>query len=152
MNDPVDLGPLSEGWRTQPDTAAYGNLYAVDPQAWDQGARPASAAGVDSLLRQAAPEQTIAVVVSPVPLKIKTDKNGRIEQRPRPRREAAEDGPRHEEDRGALRAADVLVRDVERLFDVHCRAKLGETHDLRGLGRAAEAGCGISRARRRPVA
>jgi hypothetical protein len=41
--DTVDLGPLSEGWRTQPDTAAYGNLYAVDPQAWDQGARPASA-------------------------------------------------------------------------------------------------------------
>ncbi len=44
--DTVDLGPLSEGWRTQPDTAAYGNLYAVDPQAWDQGARPASAAVV----------------------------------------------------------------------------------------------------------
>jgi predicted dinucleotide-binding enzyme len=41
--DTVDLGPLSEGWRTQPDTAAYGHLYAVDPQAWDQGARPASA-------------------------------------------------------------------------------------------------------------
>ena len=41
--DTVDLGPLSEGWRTQPDTAAYGNLYAVDPQAWDQGARAASA-------------------------------------------------------------------------------------------------------------
>ena len=40
--DAVDLGPLSEGWRTQPDTAAYGVMYAVDPQAWDQGARPAS--------------------------------------------------------------------------------------------------------------
>jgi predicted dinucleotide-binding enzyme len=39
--DSVDLGPLSEGWRTQPDTAAYGVMYAVDPQAWDQGARPA---------------------------------------------------------------------------------------------------------------
>ena len=39
--DTVDLGPLSEGWRTQPDTAAYGILYAVDPQAWDQvPARP----------------------------------------------------------------------------------------------------------------
>jgi hypothetical protein len=35
----VDLGPLSEGWRTQPDTAAYGVMYAVDPQAWDQGSR-----------------------------------------------------------------------------------------------------------------
>jgi predicted dinucleotide-binding enzyme len=44
--DTVDLGPLSEGWRTQPDTAAYGLMYAVDPQAWDQGARPASAAEV----------------------------------------------------------------------------------------------------------
>ena len=44
--DTVDLGPLSEGWRTQPDTAAYGNLYALDPQAWDQGARPAPAAVV----------------------------------------------------------------------------------------------------------
>lgn len=40
--DTVDLGPLTEGWRTQPDTAAYGVMYAVDPQAWDQGARPAS--------------------------------------------------------------------------------------------------------------
>ena len=44
--DSVDLGPLSEGWRTQPDTAAYGVMYAVDPQAWDQGARPASAVEV----------------------------------------------------------------------------------------------------------
>ncbi len=44
--DTVDLGPLSEGWRTQPDTAAYGLMYALDPQAWDQGARPASAAEV----------------------------------------------------------------------------------------------------------
>jgi 8-hydroxy-5-deazaflavin:NADPH oxidoreductase len=44
--DTVDLGPLSEGWRTQPDTAAYGVMYAVNPQAWDQGARPASAAEV----------------------------------------------------------------------------------------------------------
>jgi predicted dinucleotide-binding enzyme len=41
--DTVDLGPLSEGWRTQRDTAAYGVLYAADPQAWDQGAKPASA-------------------------------------------------------------------------------------------------------------
>jgi 8-hydroxy-5-deazaflavin:NADPH oxidoreductase len=44
--DTVDLGPLSGGWRTQPGTAAYGTLYALDPQAWDQGARPASAAVV----------------------------------------------------------------------------------------------------------
>ena len=44
--DTVDLGLLSEGWRTQPDTAAYGVMYAVNPQAWDQGARPASAVEV----------------------------------------------------------------------------------------------------------
>jgi predicted dinucleotide-binding enzyme len=44
--DTVDLGPLSEGWRTQPDTAAYGVMYAVNPQAWDQGACPASAVEV----------------------------------------------------------------------------------------------------------
>jgi hypothetical protein len=28
--------------RTQPDTAAYGIMYALNPQAWDQGARPAA--------------------------------------------------------------------------------------------------------------
>jgi predicted dinucleotide-binding enzyme len=44
--DTVDLGPLWQGWRTQPDTAAYGVMYAADPQAWDQGARPASAVEV----------------------------------------------------------------------------------------------------------
>jgi predicted dinucleotide-binding enzyme len=47
--DTVDLGLLSEGWRTQPDTAAYGVMYAVDPQAWDQGARPASTVEVAEL-------------------------------------------------------------------------------------------------------
>lgn len=41
--DTVDLGPLAEGWRTQRDTAAYGSLYAVNPDAWDQGARPVPA-------------------------------------------------------------------------------------------------------------
>jgi predicted dinucleotide-binding enzyme len=44
--DTVDLGSLWQGWRTQPDTAAYGLMYAVNPQAWDQGARPASATEV----------------------------------------------------------------------------------------------------------
>ena len=44
--DTVDLGPLGQGWRTQPGTAAYGVMYAADPQAWDQGARPASAVEV----------------------------------------------------------------------------------------------------------
>ena len=40
--DTVDLGPLSEGWRTPADTAAYG-VMAVNPEAWDQGARPVPA-------------------------------------------------------------------------------------------------------------
>ena len=44
--DTVDFGPLSERWRTQPDTAAYDTMYALNPRAWDQGARPASAVGV----------------------------------------------------------------------------------------------------------
>lgn len=38
--DTVDLGPLSEGWRTQRDTMAYGSMYAVDPADWSAGARP----------------------------------------------------------------------------------------------------------------
>lgn len=41
--DTVDLGPLAEGWRTQPGTPAYGTPYAVDPQAWDKGGRRVSA-------------------------------------------------------------------------------------------------------------
>ena len=41
--DTVDLGGLAEGWRIQPDTAAYGVIYAADPQAWDRGAKPAPA-------------------------------------------------------------------------------------------------------------
>ena len=44
--DTVDLGPLWQGWRTQPDTAGYGVTYALNPQAWDQGARPTSAVAV----------------------------------------------------------------------------------------------------------
>jgi len=39
--DTVDLGPLTEGWRTQRDTAAYGSMYAKDPADWTKGARPA---------------------------------------------------------------------------------------------------------------
>jgi predicted dinucleotide-binding enzyme len=42
--DTVDLGPLSEGWRTQPGTPAYGLMYAADEQNWTAGARAASAA------------------------------------------------------------------------------------------------------------
>jgi predicted dinucleotide-binding enzyme len=42
--DTVDLGPLAEGWRTQPGTPAYGLMYATDEQDWTAGARPAGAA------------------------------------------------------------------------------------------------------------
>ena len=44
--DTVDLGPLSEGWRIQPGTPAYGLMYAADEQDWTAGARPADAAEV----------------------------------------------------------------------------------------------------------
>jgi hypothetical protein len=44
--DTVDLGPLAEGWRTQRDTAAYGAMYAADPNDWSAGAGPADAASV----------------------------------------------------------------------------------------------------------
>ncbi len=44
--DAVDLGPLSEGWRTQPGTPAYGLMYAADEQDWSAGAQPAGKAVV----------------------------------------------------------------------------------------------------------
>jgi predicted dinucleotide-binding enzyme len=44
--DVVDLGPLAEGWRVQPDTPAYGLMYCIDPTDWSKGARPADAATV----------------------------------------------------------------------------------------------------------
>ena len=40
--DVVDLGPLAQGWRTQPATAAYGSPYAVDDADWTKGAKPAN--------------------------------------------------------------------------------------------------------------
>ncbi len=49
--DALDLGPLSEGWRTQRDTAAYGTQYAADPEDWTQGAKPA---GRDEVAARAA--------------------------------------------------------------------------------------------------
>ena len=51
--DTVDLGPLSEGWRTQPGTPAYGLMYAADEQDWTAGARPADAATVAQRAAQA---------------------------------------------------------------------------------------------------
>ena len=47
--DTLDLGALSEGWRTQRDTAAYGVMYAADPDNWTTGARPADAADIAAL-------------------------------------------------------------------------------------------------------
>jgi predicted dinucleotide-binding enzyme len=49
--DALDLGPLAEGWRIQRDTAAYGTQYAVDPEDWTKGAKPA---GVDEVGTRAA--------------------------------------------------------------------------------------------------
>jgi predicted dinucleotide-binding enzyme len=40
--DTLDLGPLSEGWRIQRDTAAYGTPYAADPTNWGAGPGRAS--------------------------------------------------------------------------------------------------------------
>jgi predicted dinucleotide-binding enzyme len=48
--DTLDLGPLSEGWRIQRDTAAYGTPYAADPSDWSAGGRQATVGG----LREAA--------------------------------------------------------------------------------------------------
>ncbi len=44
--DAVDLGPLAEGWRVQPDTAAYGVMYAADLSDWSKGPQPADRATV----------------------------------------------------------------------------------------------------------
>ncbi len=54
--DTVDLGPLAEGWRIQPDTPAYGLMYAADEQDWTAGARPADTAEVGR--RAAAAQRT----------------------------------------------------------------------------------------------
>ncbi|SIN10449.1 NADPH-dependent F420 reductase [Micromonospora cremea] len=37
--DAVDVGPLAEGWRYQPDTPAYGTLYSADPTNWEHPKR-----------------------------------------------------------------------------------------------------------------
>ena len=51
--DTLDLGPLSEGWRIQRDTAAYGSQYAADPADWTQGSKPAGVDEVAALAAQA---------------------------------------------------------------------------------------------------
>ena len=51
--DTLDLGPLSEGWRTQRDTAAYGTPYAADPADWGAGPCPVSVERLASVAAQA---------------------------------------------------------------------------------------------------
>lgn len=48
--DAVDAGALSEGWRFQRDTAAYGLPYAADPANWAAGPAPAGASDVERAL------------------------------------------------------------------------------------------------------
>ena len=38
--DAHDIGGLAESWRVQPDTPAYGTLYALDAGDWRKGASP----------------------------------------------------------------------------------------------------------------
>jgi 8-hydroxy-5-deazaflavin:NADPH oxidoreductase len=52
--DTLDLGPLSEGWRIQRDTAAYGTPYAADPTNWAAGPGQAT---TDTLAEAAAHAQ-----------------------------------------------------------------------------------------------
>ena len=51
--DTLDLGPLSEGWRIQRDTTAYGTPYATDPADWGAGHSPAGVERLASLAAQA---------------------------------------------------------------------------------------------------
>ncbi len=54
--DSVDLGPLSQGWRIQPGTNAYGVMYASDPNDWwSSPAQPASAETVASYAARSTP-------------------------------------------------------------------------------------------------
>jgi 8-hydroxy-5-deazaflavin:NADPH oxidoreductase len=51
--DAVDLGPLAEGWRSQPGMPVYGTPYAADPDDWTAGARPAGSAEIAAAAQQA---------------------------------------------------------------------------------------------------
>jgi 8-hydroxy-5-deazaflavin:NADPH oxidoreductase len=51
--DTLDLGPLSEGWRTQRDTVAYGTPYAADSTDWRAGPAPVGVEELASLAAQA---------------------------------------------------------------------------------------------------
>lgn len=51
--DTLDLGALSEGWRIQRDTAAYGIQYSADPANWPGAPRGVTAEELASLAAQA---------------------------------------------------------------------------------------------------
>jgi len=54
--DTLDLGPLAEGWRTQPGQPAYGMQYAADESDWAAGARRAGSDEVAGLAMRAVRE------------------------------------------------------------------------------------------------
>ena len=51
--DTLDLGSLSEGWRIQRDTAAYGIQYSADPANWPGAPRQVTAEELSILASQA---------------------------------------------------------------------------------------------------
>jgi len=51
--DTLDLGSLSEGWRIQRDTAAYGIQYSADPANWPGAPRQVTAEELSNLASQA---------------------------------------------------------------------------------------------------
>ena len=54
--DTLDLGPLAEGWRTQPGQPAYGTQYALDANDWAAGARRVARDELAGLAAQATRE------------------------------------------------------------------------------------------------
>ena len=54
--DTLDLGPLAEGWRTQPGQPAYGTVYAADESDWAAGARRAGSDEIAGLAMRATRE------------------------------------------------------------------------------------------------
>jgi predicted dinucleotide-binding enzyme len=54
--DTFDLGPLAEGWRTQPGQPAYGTEYAQDPSDWAAGAKAVTSDELAALAMRATRE------------------------------------------------------------------------------------------------
>lgn len=51
--DAVTMGPLSNSWRSEPDTPVYGVPYAADPADWTAGARQATSEEIAELVAAA---------------------------------------------------------------------------------------------------